>query len=129
MLIAFRANLFDTSSDLPEGAFHGEDLAKWLEARLKGWQTRVHAEDWGWAVLAQRDQYEYIFGVYDSDTNDVTENGPKWILRLYNQKDRSNWLKKLFKYIPPTTDKEVTHEIVQLLEHADGVTNIEVESL
>jgi hypothetical protein len=129
MLIAFRSKLFDASGALPEGKFHGEDLAKWLAEHLDKWQSQVYAEDWGWEIVAKRDQYQYMFGVYDHDTNDVNENGPKWVVRLYNQRDHSNWLRKLFKYIPPVADKEVTQEIMQTLKQIADIAQIEIEQL
>jgi hypothetical protein len=129
MLIAFRTHLFDASGDLPEGRYHGGDLAKWLAARLPQWRTSVCEEDWGWAVSGRKDKYRYLFGVYDHDTNDVTHDGPKWILRLYNKGDRSQWLRKLFKYIPPVAHPEVVNEIVALLKQAEGITQIETELL
>jgi hypothetical protein len=129
MKISFRTKRFDVESPIPEGAFYGEDLAKWLQGCLSGWNAEVFAEDWGWAVLARKDTISYIFGVYDGDINDVTELGPKWVIRLFNQRDLINWFRSLFKYTPPVADDEVTAEIVQLLSGTDGIKEVTVEQL
>ena len=129
MMIAFRSNLFDTSRDKEEDSFYGEDLAKWLQAHLKEWQTSVVGEDWGWAVLAKKGTHRYIFGVYDHDTNDVTAAGALWIIRLYNRRDYGSWFRSVFKYTPPIAHDEVTKELVELLRQANGVCDVKVEAL
>ena len=129
MMISLRTKIFDASSPMEEGSFHGEDFAKWLQAKLAGWKTDVVGEDWGWAVYARKEGYRYNFGVYDHDTNDVTDAGPKWVLRLYNERDRSNWFKKMFKYIPPKAHPEVVEEITGILKADGEFKEIQVESL
>jgi hypothetical protein len=96
---------------------------------LVGWRVGVVREDWGWAVTATKEQYRYIFGVYDHDTNDVTEQGALWVLRLYNQRDRTPWFKKLLKHIPPVAHEEITEELMQILRCSDGVTDISMQPL
>ena len=129
MLISFRTKRFDTESSIPEGAFYGGDLSRWLQRCLSGWNAKVYPEDWGWAVVARRETLSYLFGVYDHDINDVTELGPKWVIRLYNRKDLLNWFRSLFKHSPPVADDEVTAEIVQLLSGTDGIAEVTVEKL
>ncbi len=129
MRINFRSHRFDSSSTLPEGSFRGEDVATWLQAQLGSWDTSVVGEDWGWAIVAKKADLRYIFGVYDHDNNDVTEDGPRWVIRAFNQKDRSHRLLKLFKYIEPVTHEDVLTEIVDLLTRTDGVADVSVEPL
>ena len=96
MNVSFRTTIFDASSQIPEHVFHGEDLAKWLKEKLTGWEASVDVEDWGWAVEAQKGKLNYIFGIYEYETNDVNEQGPKWIIAIYNERDNSHWLRDLF---------------------------------
>jgi len=107
MMIRFRTKLFDTSSPMEEDMYYGEDFAGWLQLRLSTWDTEVVEEDRGWAVIARKDIYRYIFGVYDHDTDGEADTGPLWMLRLYNQRDRSHWFKKIFTYIPPKAHPEM----------------------
>lgn len=129
MMISFRTKLFDTRSPIQDGEFHGRDVAEWLSKGLAGWRVEVVPEDWGWAVIALKEPYSYVFGVYDHDINDVTEHGAQWVLRLYNQRDGTPWFKKLFKYVPPVAHSEVTEEILQILSRLDGVTGISTAPL
>ena len=129
MRVNFRSKLFDASSELPEGSFHGEDVATWLNGQLSGWKTSVVGEDWGWAIVAKKGDFDYTFGIYDHDTVEVSENGPIWVIRLFNRKDRSKWFQKLFKNIAPVTHEEVLAEVVGILEQADGVTEVKIEPL
>lgn len=129
MLVSMRTNKFDASSDIEDGAFRGEDLAKWLQSRMPDWQSDVVEEDWGWAVVTRKGEYHYIFGVYDHDTTDQTEPGPKWVLRLYNQKDKTPWFKKLFKNVPPTAHTEVVDEVVAILKSEEGISEVTVSPL
>lgn len=129
MMISFRTKQFDTQSTLAEGAFHGEDVAEWLASKLVGWSVGVIPEDWGWAITARKNDYAYIFGIYDHDTNDVTDEGALWVVRLFNQKDKTSWFKKLLKHIPPIAHEEVTAEVLQVLQSAAGVTFISTEPL
>lgn len=129
MMITFHSKTFDVSTVRNDDSFHGEDLAQWLEARLTGWNTSVVDEDWGWAVLADRGQFKYIFGVYDHDTDEVTENGPRWVIRLFNRRDRSDWFKKMFKNIPPKAHQEVIDEVVGVLRASGEVSDIRVAPL
>ena len=68
----------------------------------------MYAEDWGWAIEAKRSPYRYMIGVYDHDTNDVTENGPKWV-------------RDLIRYTPPAAHEVVTQEIVHILKQAGDI--------
>ena len=129
MMVSFRSKVFGASAPKSDGSFYGEDLARWLEARLVGWKTSVVGEDWGWAVLANKGQLKYMFGVYDHDTDEVTENGPKWVVRLFNLRDRSGWFKKLFKNIPPKAHQEVVDEVVGVLRDSREVLDIRVDPL
>jgi hypothetical protein len=132
MLISFRTKRFDVETPIPEGACYGEDLAKWLQGCLSGWKAMVYVEDWGgWAVLANKDTLRYLFVVYDHDIDDVTELGPKWVIRLFNEKDWKNWFRSLFlfKYIPPVAHDQVTAEIVHLLSGTEGIAEVTVEPL
>ena len=88
MTIYFRTKKFDTRSEIHEDCFYGEDLAKWLASQLTGWTTAVESEDWGWAVNVSKGEYGCHVGVYDHDTNDETDHGPLWCLRLYNHTPR-----------------------------------------
>jgi hypothetical protein len=129
VVISCRTKLFDVSSPIEDGAYYGEDFAKWLQLKLSDWQSEVFEEDWGWAVLARNEGYRYIFGVYDHDTTDISEFGPKWVIRLYNQKDRSSWFKKLFKCIPPVAHQEVVDQVVGVLKAQREISEIEVMPL
>jgi hypothetical protein len=129
MRINFHTNLFDVPKDVPEGTFRGEDVARWLAGQLDGWQTSVVGEDWGWAVLASKGDYGYIFGVYDHDTDEVTAQGPKWVIRLFNERDRGNWFLKLFKNIPPVAHDEVVAEIVGILGRNKDISEVTIEAL
>jgi len=129
MRVNFRSNRFDTASELPEGSFRGEDVAKWFDRQLSGWKTSVVGEDWGWAIVAKKDDLDYVFGIYDHDTDEVNENGPIWVIRLFNRKDRSKWFLKLFKNIAPVTHDAVLAEVVGILKRADGVSEVGVEPL
>jgi hypothetical protein len=127
--INFSSNLFDTATEKPEGSFLGEDVAKWLNSQLSGWHTSVVEEDWGWAILAKKDTFDYIIGVYDHDTVEVTEDGPVWVVRLFNRKDRSKWLLKLFKNIAPVAHEEVLAEVVGILKRTPGIARVSTEPL
>jgi hypothetical protein len=129
MRVNFRSKLFDADSELPEGSFRGEDVAKWLDRQLSGWKTSVVGEDWGWAITAKKGQFHYTIGIYDHDTDEVTENGPIWVVRLFNRNDRSKWFLKLFKNIAPVTHEEVLAEVVGILKRTDGVSEVSVEAL
>ena len=129
MMISFRSKIFDSSIEEDTEQFLGEDVAKWIASRLSGWNTSVVGEDWGWAVLAARPHFKYVIGVYDHDVDDVTDGGAKWVIRLFNERDRSGWLKKLFRYVPPKAHEEVVAEVVGLLRSSRDVSNIEVEAL
>lgn len=132
MKISFRTKLFDVDSPELDDAYYGEDLAKWLQVRLSGWNAQVYQADSGWAVLARKGTFSYSFGVSDGWTNaDVTELGPKWVVYLYNRKDWKNWFRELFlfKYIPPVAHDEVVAEIVQLLSGTHGIAEVTVEQL
>jgi hypothetical protein len=130
MMISFHSKTFDVSAPKDnDDSFYGEDLARWLEGRLVGWKTSVVGEDWGWAVLASKGKFKYMFGVYDHDTNEVSDNGPRWVLRLFNRRDRTDWFKKLFKHIPPKAHQEVIDEVVGVLRHSREVSDISVEPL
>ena len=129
MMISLRTKRFDVTTPIEEGSFHGEDFARWLQSKLTGWYADVNAEDWGWAVVARKGDYRYIFGIYDHDTNDVTEAGPKWVLRLYNQRDRTSWFKKIFKYNPPKAHQEVVDEITAILKTDGELAEIQSEPL
>jgi hypothetical protein len=129
MMISFRTKLFDTTSAIRDDTFRGEDLARWLEQRLSGWSSTVISEDWGWAVVAQKRDYQYIFGVYDHDHDEVAEQGPKWVLRLFNMRDRSKRLQKLLRYIPPVAHNEVVQEITEILRQDEAISDIKAEPL
>jgi len=129
MRINFRSNLFDVSSELPEGSFRGEDVARWLESQLSGWQTSVVGEDWGWAVAAKKGDFYYVLGIYDHDLDEVTADGPRWVVRLFNRRDRQKWFLKLFKNIAPVPHEEVLAEIVGLLKGTKGISEVTVEPL
>lgn len=129
MKISFRTDIFDTERSLPDDAFYGEDLAKWLAERLTGWSVGVVPEDWGWAVTGRKSEYAYIFGVYDHDTNDKTDQGALWVLRLYNQKDKTSRFKKLFKYVPPVAHEEVVTEVASILTGSAGIADVSIEPL
>jgi hypothetical protein len=112
MTFFFRTTRFDTASEFSEGAFRGEDAVRWLSGALSGWKAGVDAEDWGWAVSATRGEHAYLFGICDHDTDDVTEQGARWCLRIHNLRDRSvPGHKKLFRNIPPVADPGVVAEI------------------
>jgi hypothetical protein len=123
-MISCRTKLFKVSPSAEEGVFDGGDFAKWLGGKLAGWETDIIEEDWGWAATAQKTGYDYIFGIYDHDTLDVTNLGPKWVIRLYNQSDKSNWFKRLFKYIPPKAHEEIVNEIVGILKSEEAIKDI-----
>ena len=129
MMVAFRSNLFDASSSKRDDSFYGVDLAKWLQGLLPTWQTSVVGEDWGWAVLARKGPYKYMFGVYDHDTCDVTDAGALWIIRVYNRRDRRSWFRDLFKYTPPKAHDEVMNELLNALRQAPGVADVRAEAL
>ena len=129
MMISFHSKAFDASEPENEDSFRGEEVARWLEARLVGWKTSVAAEDWGWSVVANKGHLKYELGVYDHDTNEVNDNGPRWVLRLYNLRDRSDWFRKLFRYIPPKAHQQVVDEVVGLLRNSEEVSDIRVEPL
>src|SRR4051812_39591825 len=129
MRINFRSKLFDVYTEMPEGTFRGEDVAKWFESQLSGWRTSVVGEDWGWAVLAQKEGYKYLFGIYDHDTDEVTEDGPIWVLRVFNRKDRQRWYLKLFKNVAPVAHEEVLAEVVAILKRTEGVSEVRLEPL
>lgn len=129
MMISARTKQFAAATPMEEGSFRGEDFAKWLQSKLTGWQTDVAAEDWGWAIVARKGEYHYIFGVYDHDTDDVTDAGPKWVLRLYNQRDSSCWFKKIFKYIPPKAHQEVVDEVTGILKADCSFTEVQTKPL
>ena len=129
MTIFFRTTRFDTSSEQTDDSFYGEDLAQWLAGALSGWETSVDAEDWGWAVGASRDSHLYLIGVYDHDVTDVSDQGPRWCLRLNNQRDRSvPWYKKLFRHVEPMAHPEVVAEIEALLRQQPDFHDIQVTS-
>jgi len=130
MVVFFRTKRFDTESKKEDDRFYGQDLAKWLSSELRGWDTNVEEEDWGWAVEASKRGYEYIFGVYDHDTGNVTDEGARWCLRLFNLRDKSApWYKKLVRYIPPVAHAEVVEEIVALLNQQTDFHNLQTEPL
>jgi len=129
MLISFRTRQFDSESTLPEDSYYGEDVARWLASQLPAWSTSVIPEDWGWAVTARKNEYRYIFGVYDHDINDLTDEGVRWIVRIFNQKDDTNWFKKLFRDTPPLAHNEVVSELVQILKEAEGIAAISTAPL
>ena len=126
MLISLRTKLFDTAASCEEERYRGKDFAKWLQLRMSAWDTEVIGEDWGWAVVAGKDIYRYIFGVYDHDAGDENELGSRWVLRLYNRRDRSNWFKKIFTYIPPKAHPEIVDEIVYILESNEDIHDVQV---
>jgi hypothetical protein len=129
MRINFRSKLFDTSTEKPEGTFLGEDVARWLSGQLGGWQTSVVEEDWGWAILAKKGEFYYTIGVYDHDTVEMTEDGPVWVVRLFNRKDRSRWFVKLFKNIAPVAHEEVLDEVMGILKRTPGIAGVSPEPL
>ena len=129
MRINFRSKLFDVSTEIPEDSFRGEDVARGLESQLSGWQTSVIGEDWGWAVAAKKESLKYVFGIYDHDTDEVTEDGAIWVIRVFNRRDRSRWYLRLFKYIPPVAHEEVLAEVVAILKRTEGITEVRVEPL
>ena len=129
MTIFFRTHQFDTSSKKEDYQFYGEDLAIWFSSNLDGWKYSVYEEDWGWCIDAQKGNYSYMFGVYDHDISDENKSGNRWCIRVYNQNDKSHWFKKIFKYIPPVADDEVTQEILDVLKEKSDFSDIEIETL
>jgi len=130
MTLFFHSQRFDTSSDKADDRFYGEDLARWLSSELTGWKSDVVEEDWGWAVVATKDKLHYIFGIYDHDTDELTENGPRWCIRIINQRDNSTpWLKKLFRNVPPVAHPDVIEEITRLLSRQPDFFGIRKELL
>ena len=127
MMITFRSKVFDSSAPKSGQTFYGEDLARWLEARLVGWNTSVVDEDWGWAVLANKGPLKYIFAVYDHDTNEITDDGPRWVVRVFNLGNREDWFKILFKHDPPRAHQEVIDEVFGVLRNSREVSDIRVE--
>ena len=129
MQISFRSKLFDTISDKADDSFYGQDIANLVSKKLLDWKTDVFEEDWGWCILASKRNYNYIIGVYDHDVDDVNELGSLWYIRLFNENDNSNWLKKLFKHIPPKAHEEVVAEIDMILKESKDVKDIHIEPL
>lgn len=117
MTLFFHTNRFDTDTKVEEGCFLGEDVAHWLAESLTRWDTGVFEEDWGWAVTATRDDYKYLFGVYDHDLDETNDHGPRWCIRIYNERDKSTpWYKKLIRHVPPVAHDEVVAEIQSLID-------------
>jgi hypothetical protein len=125
MTLYFRTTRFDASSDKDDDRFYGEDAAKWLVSRLDGWETDITEEDWGWAVTARKNDYRYIFGVYDLDTGDTNDQGSRWCLRLFNLQDKTPWYRKLFRHVHPVADAEVVQEIETILSNEPGFVDIQ----
>ena len=129
MTFFFRTKRFDAESVVNEDHFYGEDLADWLCGELIGWETNVDWEDWGWAVSAGRGEHSYIFGVYDHDTSDVNELGPRWCLRLYSQFDsKLPWYRRVFRSGPLPAHPEVIAEIEALLRRQQDFYDIQMNS-
>jgi hypothetical protein len=129
MMISLRTKMFDAASLMEEGTFHGEDFAKWLQSKFLGWKLDIVDEDWGWSVYGKKERFRYNFGIYDLDTDDVNDNGPKWILRIYNERDWRSWFKSWVKYTPPVAHKEVVEEVLEILKAEPNIKEIEVEPL
>lgn len=130
MTLFFHTQRFDTASDKSDDRFYGEDLARWLSSELTGWKGNVVEEDWGWAVVATKGTLHYVFGIYDHDTDELTENGPRWCIRIFNQRDNSTpWFRKLFRNIPPVADPGVIEEISGLLSRQPDFHDIRQEPL
>lgn len=126
--IRFRSLVFNTD-ELPEGRFRGEDVAAWLAGRLTGWKAEAAEEDWGWSVYAKKSGYSYLFGVYDYDLNDRTEEGPLWRISIYNRKDWASLLKGVLKYRAPIPHSEVVSEIENILRSNRDLVAIEQEEI
>ena len=130
MTLFFHSKRFDFESAKEDDRFYGEDLARWLSSQLAGWRSEVVEEDWGWAVVATKGDLSYIFGVYDHDTNEMTENGPRWCIRIFNQRDKSTpWFKKLLHNVPPVAHPAVIHEIETILSSQPDFYDIQKEPL
>ena len=131
MKVRFRSHGFDSTSEVPEGRFLGGDLARWLLARLtdRGWSGFEVEEDWGWAVVVERDKYRYLFGIYDMDVLEAHQDGALWTVRVFNRRDRSRWFQKLFKYIHPVAHPEVAEEFVAMLTAEQGIKVVDVAPL
>ena len=130
MTLFFHSKRFDFESAKEDDRFYGEDLARWLSSQLAGWRSDVVEEDWGWAVVATKDDLHYIFGVYDHDTNELTENGPRWCIRIFNQRDKSTpWFKKLLRNVPPVADPVVINDIERLLSGQPDFHDVQKEAL
>lgn len=59
---SFKSTLFDIhvgEDEETNPGVYGKELANWLSTRLReaGYDTEIVAEDWGWCVVCERDQY------------------------------------------------------------------------
>jgi hypothetical protein len=127
LTIYFRTKQFDSS--YTDQGLRGGDLAEWLQQRLSGWDASIFEEDWGWAVDGTKGKLNYTFGVYDYELLDVTDEGPLWHVRVFNRRDWSNWLKKLFKYVEPVADPMVVEELLNILRADAQIHDIRVKPL
>jgi len=115
--------LFDSSWP-GEGKFRGEVFANWLKDRLPSWESSVVEEDWGWALCIRKGKYRCLIAVYDYETNDSNDDGPRWIIRVSS--DRF-W--DLFKSKLQTVQPEVMDEIVTILKSEERIADVRVEPL
>jgi hypothetical protein len=142
--LRFRTTLFDSiSHGDDESFFYGEDLARWLAARLPEWETDVQAEDWGWAIYASRPGYRYVFGVYYEGAGGcagASGHGADWCVRLYDESWRGwrrSWRhgwrrygwRSLLRHVFPVADPEVVDEVTRILRAEDQIHDLRVEPL
>ena len=126
-LISFSTSRFDASKEEPNpyNPIAGKELLNWLRGELSktGWEvTEPDAEDWGWFVVARKNDASYMIGASGELVDDVP---PKdWMIQI--EKNRS-LLQKATGKNKLTDDNPLSREVENIIRQSAGFTNVEVD--